>query len=119
MGTEADRDRLLAVFSHYEARLKRYFADRTRLQADAEDLTQEAWIKLSRNGASALAAPSPYLMRIARTLAINHERTRRRRLSEAEVDDLLAVPDTAPRAGGAPCRPRRAAHPVRRHERTA
>ncbi|MBN9219496.1 MAG: RNA polymerase sigma factor [Mesorhizobium sp.] len=89
-------DELVAAFSRHQSRLKRYFTGKTRSYHDAEDLAQEAWIKLARNGAAALAAPVPYLMRIARTLAVDHSRGRKHRLTPHEIDDLLSVPDPRP-----------------------
>lgn len=89
-------DELVAAFFRHQSRLKRYLVGRTRSHHDAEDLSQEAWIKLARNGAAALAAPVPYLMRIARTLAVDHSRGQKHRLSQHEIDDLISVPDLQP-----------------------
>ncbi len=90
----ADKDDdLLDMFMRLQPQLIRYFAGRTRSREDSEDLAQEAWIKLSRNGAAALAAPVPYLRRIARSLAIDHSRGRARLLTSTEVDALLDIPD--------------------------
>lgn len=87
---------LLAIFSSNEKRLRRYFARRSLSHEECEDLAQETWIKFARNGLSAFAAPVPYLMRIARTLVIDHDRTARRRLTHQEVDALLFVADENP-----------------------
>ncbi len=89
-------DELAAVFSRNETRLKRYLAGRTRSHHDSEDLSQEAWIKLARNGAAALAAPVPYLMSIARTLAVDHRRGQKHRLTSRDIDELMSVPDGRP-----------------------
>ncbi|WP_077967222.1 RNA polymerase sigma factor [Ensifer adhaerens] len=89
-------DDLLDVFLRLQPHLIRYFSTRTRSREDSEDLAQEAWIKLSRNGAAALAAPAPYLRRIARSLAIDHSRSPSRYLTSTEVGVLLNVADQRP-----------------------
>lgn len=86
-------DDLLDVFLRLQPHLLRYFSGRTRSREDLEDLAQEAWIKLSRNGGAALAAPVPYLRRIARSLAIDHSRGSARLLTPTEIDTLLDIPD--------------------------
>lgn len=86
-------DDLLDVFLRLQPHLLRYFSGRTRSREDSEDLAQEAWIKLSRNGGAALAAPVPYLRRIARSLAIDHSRGRARLLAPTEIEALLEIPD--------------------------
>ena len=89
-------DELVAAFARNERRIKRYLISRTRSHADSDDLAQEAWIKLARNGAAALTAPVPYLMRIARTLAVDHDRGQKRKLTSNDIDVLLSVPDEQP-----------------------
>lgn len=89
-------DELLAIFSGHETRIRRYLRGKTRTAEDAEDLVQEAWIKLARNGVNAMAAPIPYLMRIARSLALDHSRSETRRLGKREVADILDFADERP-----------------------
>lgn len=89
-------DELVSVFLRNEADIKRYLARKTAVREDCEDLAQEAWIKLARNGTAALAAPVPYLRRIVATLAIDHARGRKRQLMSAEIADILCVPDDTP-----------------------
>lgn len=89
-------DELVSVFLSNEAAIKRQLRGKVPVREDREDLAQEAWIKLVRNGSAALAAPVPYLRRIVTTLAIDHARGRKRQLSSAEVADILSVPDDAP-----------------------
>lgn len=91
-------DKLIASFLRNESDIKRYFKKATGSEADADDLAQEAWIKLARNGATALSAPLPYLIRIARTLTLDHTRNNKRRLKTGDVAALLDVADTAPDA---------------------
>lgn len=90
-------DKLVPIFMRERAALTRYLTARSGSAEDAEDLTQEAWLRFSRNGATALQAPLPYLRRIVRNLAIDHHRARkRRRLTAMEIDELLALPDDRP-----------------------
>lgn len=89
-------DELLSSFLRSRSRIQRYLTGKTGSQQDAEDLTQEAWIKLARNGSAAAAMPVAYLNRIARSLAIDHGRTRKRHLSSDEIADLMSVPDDSP-----------------------
>lgn len=89
-------DDLLSAFLKTQPQVKRYLLKSTGSYQDAEDIAQEAWIKLARNGATALTAPVPYLMRIVRTLALDHGRGRKRRLTGVEIDEILAVPDERP-----------------------
>lgn len=86
-------DELVAAFCRSEPRIKRYLKGKTRSKEDAEDLAQEAWIKLARNGAAAIAAPVPYLMRIVRTLAIDHSRGQNQRLTTNDIAEILSIPD--------------------------
>jgi RNA polymerase sigma factor (sigma-70 family) len=88
-----NRNDLLGIFLKHRPKLLNYFSARSLSREEAEDLAQEAWIKLSRNGEAAFAAPIPYLMRIARSLAIDFGRGKARTLSSAEIDDLLDVSD--------------------------
>lgn len=89
----ANRNDLLGIFLNHRPKLLNYFSARLLSREEAEDLAQEAWIKLSRNGDAAIAAPVPYLMRIARSLAIDFGRSRTRTLSSVEIEDLLDVSD--------------------------
>lgn len=90
-------DKLVSIFMRERAALSRYLTARSGSAEDGEDLTQEAWVRFSRNSAAALQAPLPYLRRIVRNLAIDHERARkRRRLSGMEIEELLALPDDRP-----------------------
>ncbi len=92
----ANDEKLLSSFLRSRSRIQRYLMGKTGSRQDAEDLTQEAWIKLARNGAAAAGAPVPYLNSVARSLAIDHVRNRTRYLSSNAVADLLSVPDDRP-----------------------
>lgn len=89
-------DELLSSFLRSRSRIQRYLTGRTGSQQDAEDLTQEAWIKLARNGPAAASMPGAYLNRIARSLAIDHGRSAKRNLSSGEIVDLMSVPEDSP-----------------------
>lgn len=86
-------DELLDIFLQNESSLKRYLQTVSRSRQDAEDLTQEAWIKLARNGSAGLSNPRGYLLRIARSVGIDYNRTSRSRLKHHEIDVCLSVPD--------------------------
>lgn len=88
-----DGDDLLGVFLRHRPRLLSYFSSRSLSREESEDLAQEAWIKLARNRDAAFAAPMPYLMRIARSLAIDFGRGKKRALTTTEINDLLQVSD--------------------------
>lgn len=89
-------DKLLSSFLGSRSRIHRYLTGKTGSKQDAEDLAQEAWIKLSRNGDAAVSMPGAYLNRITRSLAIDHSRTKKRQLSIEEVTDLISIPDDSP-----------------------
>lgn len=89
-------DELLASFLRSRSRIQRYLTGKTGSRQDAEDLTQEAWIKLARNGVAAANAPLAYLNRVVRSLAIDHGRSRARQMSSEAIADLLSVPDDRP-----------------------
>lgn len=89
-------DEILSSFLRSRSRLQRYLKGKTGSQQDAEDLTQEAWIKFSRNGSAAVAMPSAYLNRVAHTLAIDHSRTKKAYLSTDQIAELMSIPDDTP-----------------------
>ncbi|TWT14793.1 RNA polymerase sigma factor [Reyranella sp. CPCC 100927] len=91
--------KLLAVFTEQRDALTRFLARRLGNDATAEDLTQEAWLRIASGGAPAIANPRAYLFRIAANLAVDHQRSEARRpLAAGEIDALLDVPDEAPDA---------------------
>jgi RNA polymerase sigma-70 factor (ECF subfamily) len=91
--------KLLAVFVEQRDALTRFLARRLGNGAAAEDLAQEAWLRIADGGGATIANPRAYLFRIAANLAIDHQRReQRRRLSAAEIEALLDMPDDAPDA---------------------
>ena len=82
---KTEKDALASFFVGELPRLLRYFTQRTGSRADGEDLTQETWIRLSRNSKKASRAPGPYLRRIMESVAIDFSRSRSRRLQDFHV----------------------------------
>ncbi|MET4896650.1 sigma-70 family RNA polymerase sigma factor [Sphingomonadaceae bacterium jetA1] len=79
--------RFLALFTGQRRRL---IAEATRLTGDtasAEDVVQEAWIRLSQNAAGTrIAEPMGYVRRIVRNLALDEYRQRQRREQVTTLD---------------------------------
>ncbi|MGK6317179.1 RNA polymerase sigma factor [Neorhizobium sp. DT-125] len=86
-------DELLGIFLQNESSIKRYLQKVAGSRQDAEDLSQEAWIKLARNGSAGLSNPGGYLLRIARSVGIDYSRTNRSRLNHHDIDACLSIPD--------------------------
>lgn len=101
---KTEMDALASFFIGELPRLLRYFTQRTGSLADGEDLTQETWIRLSRNSKKASQAPGPYLRRIMESVAIDFSRARSRRFQDLHValtPDLRArVPTPEDAAAG-------------------
>ncbi|WP_323810188.1 RNA polymerase sigma factor [Sphingobium baderi] len=77
-----------ALYRHESNRLIRFFARRTRHEAEAQDLMHDAFLHLSR--ANIEGDPLPYLFRIARNLLISRTRRDarwRRLVSDAPIDE--------------------------------
>lgn len=91
---------LLACFISERKRLVHYLTGRTGCAATAEDILQDAWLKLDRSESRGpVGNPLAYLQRMARNLVIDNARAHsRRRLDAVEVEALLAFPDEAPDA---------------------
>lgn len=88
---------LLKAFLAERSSLTRFFRRSTGSAAAAEDLSQEAWLRLASSDGVAVAHAPAYLWRICENLAADAARAHaRRRLTASEVDDILAVPDPNP-----------------------
>lgn len=85
-------DDIKTVFSRVRSALRRRGAS----QHDAEDWTQEAWLRMSRH-LDGRAAPNPeaYLIRTAINISIDEHRSRCARGEETAFDDAVVV-DVAP-----------------------
>jgi len=83
-----------AAFSRVRAALMR----RGRSVHDADDLVQEAWVRLAGyEGAQTVAKPEAFLMRTALNLSIDVHRTQTSRGEEVMLDEVVLV-DSAPSA---------------------
>ena len=82
------------VFSRVRAALMR----RGRTEHDADDLVQEAWIRLEcYRREQPVDQPEAFLMRAALNLSIDAHRTRKTRGEEVMLEDVVLV-DTTPSA---------------------
>jgi len=93
-----DRPNIRLFYSRQREALVRFLTQRTRDPALAEDIAQEAWIRINHAGtAAAIDNPQAYLFRIAANLVTDHARAAaRRRLTRGEIDELLQVPQDEP-----------------------
>jgi RNA polymerase sigma factor (sigma-70 family) len=83
-----------AVFSRVRAALMR----RGRSEQDADDLVQEAWIRLAcYQQDQVVAKPEAFLMRAALNLSIDAHRTRASHGEEVLLDDVVLI-DATPSA---------------------
>lgn len=77
-----------ALYRHESSRLVRFFARRTRHEAEAQDLMHDAFLRLSH--ASIEGDPLPYLLRIARNLLVSSVRRDarwRRLVTDTPIDE--------------------------------
>lgn len=85
---------LPGVFSRVRAALMR----RGRSEQDAEDLVQEAWVRLAcYERDKPVEQPEAFLMRTALNLSIDAHRARQTRGEEVALDDVVLL-DTSPGA---------------------
>ena len=91
------RDGVRALFLAERPSLLRFFRRSTGSSAIADDLAQDAFLRLAAADFGALANPSAYLWRISANLVTDMNRGQERRtLTAAEVDDILEAPDPTP-----------------------
>ncbi|SEJ92061.1 RNA polymerase sigma-70 factor, ECF subfamily [Sphingobium sp. AP50] len=87
------------LYRHESPRLTRFFSRRLRQRSEAQDLTQDAFVRLAR--ARIEGDPLPYLLRIARNLLISRLRQDARwtrLLSDSPYDEdtqLASAPQQA------------------------
>ena len=98
----ADEISTLTLFTKHRGALVDYADGIVGSRAEAEDLVQEAWLRLEKAGRRGrLDQPLAYLYRIVRNLAFD---VRRRMMRERKVmSDADFDVATATRAGDAPC----------------
>ena len=90
----SSKGRLRALFVSERSSVLGFFRRATGSSAIAEDLTQEAFLRLATTDVATLANPSAYLRRVSANLIADINRSHvRRRLTETEINDLLDVPD--------------------------
>ncbi len=77
---DQDRSNIRSFYLRQREALVRFLTQRTRDAALAEDLAQEAWIRVSQaGGVAAIENPQAYLFRIASNLITDHSRAVARR----------------------------------------
>jgi RNA polymerase sigma-70 factor (ECF subfamily) len=83
-------DRTGLAATHYGA-LLRYFRRAVDDAEAARDLTQEAFVRVARSSVPAVPAEAvAWLFRVARNLALDYHRSRRRRPTVATLDNTAA-----------------------------
>lgn len=75
---EASASGLEGLLSRHRAELLRFLTARCGNQAEAEDLLQDLWIKVSTMSSGPIANGRAYLFRMANNLVLNQARTRQR-----------------------------------------
>lgn len=83
---EASASPVLALWSHHESELRRWLAARTAVLAEVDDLLQEVFIKVMRQGArlQAVEHPRAWLFEVTRNTLIDRLRS---------SDDYQPLPD--------------------------
>src|ERR1051325_7902095 len=88
-----DEDAFADIYHRFAARLKSIAFNHLGNISDAEDAVQETFLKIHRaaNGFTGEAAFSTWLYRILINTCYDMMRRRRRRISEAPIDDAVAA----------------------------
>jgi RNA polymerase sigma-70 factor (ECF subfamily) len=86
-----DRAELSALNVAYRPALIRYFMRRTGNHAEAEDLTQEVFIRLARTDMAAIEKREAYIFQTASNLL--RDRARRERVRAEYRDDVQRTPE--------------------------
>ena len=78
------------------ARVKAALIRRGRSEHDADDLVQEAWIRLAgyEREEQPVAKPEAFLMRVALNLSIDVHRTQQNRGEHVELEDVVLIDAT-------------------------
>ena len=94
-------ERIATLAEHWEAissRIKAALMRRGRTEHDADDLLQEAWVRLAQYQAThSIEKPEAFLMRAALNLSIDMHRSTQSRGEEVLVDDVVLL-DVTPSA---------------------
>src|ERR1700747_1370314 len=99
---ERDMELLADLVERCQHRLVRYLLYLTGRREDAEDLAQETWIRVLQRGSQYNGRQrfDPWLFAIARNLAIDYLRKKRRAVQTASLpddrDEILLVPSSDP-----------------------
>ena len=72
---------MVALFDAHRGELLRFLRARCGDPAEAEDLAQELWIKLSVGTTGPIAQPRAYLFRCANNLVLDHRRAQQRAMA--------------------------------------
>ncbi|GLK85603.1 RNA polymerase sigma factor [Ancylobacter defluvii] len=90
------KDGLRALFDADRSSVVSFFRRVTGSASLAEDLSQDVFARLAATDIGAIANPQAYLRSVSANIATDLvRRENRRRLTSAEIDDLLEVPDPA------------------------
>ena len=91
-------DRAIADSAHHYARLMRFVRARFRVGVEADDVVQDAYLRLSQSaGRVAIRDTSGFLHKAARSVVFDRERARQvRRRLEAEDTDVKNLPLPSP-----------------------
>ena len=99
---ERDMELLADLVERYQHRLVRYLLYLTGRREYAEDLAQEAWIRVLQRGSQYNGRQrfDPWLFAIARNLAIDHLRNKRKAVTTVSLptdrDAMLLLPSSDP-----------------------
>jgi len=97
-----DKELIAGLVQRYQQRLVRYLLYLTGRREFAEDLAQETWIRVLQRGSQYNGRQrfEPWLFAVARNLAIDYLRTKRRAVETAnspdDRDEVLLLPSAGP-----------------------
>jgi RNA polymerase sigma-70 factor (ECF subfamily) len=87
----------MRLYAAHRRGIKAYINKKLGDPATAEDLTQEAFLRLTEGNGGAITHGRAWLYRTAHNLAVDHGRqTSRRRTDAVDVDGLSALADDSP-----------------------
>ena len=86
----------IGTYLRIYARLKAYVARRVGCPDTAEDIVQDAYLRIASSTQESLGTPEAYLYRVAGNLALDHRRRVTRRGEGELAEALLSVSDPQP-----------------------